>query len=183
MGAKCTLVLSYNEKLARKQGHSLHNGIEKLKAQIREKWATYKRTPNKVPAGVETLRKESRYKDYIAIDCQQGQPVFSTTTAVEDKNKGFGRDLLFSSDTKAEAGWVITQYHAKHRVEDDFKLLKNPEFIRWRPSRHWTDTKLRAFGFCCVVALVLIRVMELKAAEAGLAMSPAVLKRKLSSFP
>jgi len=179
MGVKCTLVLTYSEKLARKQEHSLHNGIEKLKTQIREKWAAYKRTPKKVPAGVETLRKESRYKDYLAIDCQQGQPLFSTTTAVEEKKKGFGRNLLFSSDAKAEAGWVITQYHAKDRVEDDFKLLKNPELIRWRPSRHWTDTKLRAFGFCCVMALVLIRVMELKAAQAGLAMSPAVLKEEL----
>jgi transposase len=179
MGVKCTLVLTYNEKLARKQEHALHNAIAKLKTQIREKWATYKRSPKKVPAGVETLRKESRYKDYLAIDCQQGQPVFSTTAAVEDKKKGFGRNVLFSSDTRAEAGWVITQYHAKDRVEDDFKLLKNPELIRWRPSRHWTDTKLRAFGFCCVMALVLIRVMELKAAQAGLAMSPAVLKEEL----
>jgi len=182
MGIQCTLVLTYNGKLARKQAHSLDNGIEKLKAQLREKWATYKRTPNKVPAGVETLRNKSRYKHYLAIECQHGQPVFSTTTALEDKKRGLGKNLLFASDPKAEAGWVIAHYHAKDRVEDDFKLLKNPELIRWRPSRHWTDTKLRAFGFCCVMALVLLRVMERKAAQAGLAMSPAVLKEELSDL-
>lgn len=48
--------------------------------------------------------------------------------------------------------------------------------------RHWTDTKIRAFAFCAVMSLVLIRVMELKAAQAGLQMSPAVLKEELSDL-
>ena len=54
--------------------------------------------------------------------------------------------------------------------------------IRWRPCRHWTDTKIRAFGFCCVMALLLLRVMELKAAHVGLRMSPAVLKQELDDL-
>ena len=41
---------------------------------------------------------------------------------------------------------VITEYHAKERIDDDFKLLKLPKLIRWRPCRHWSDTKIRAFG-------------------------------------
>ena len=48
--------------------------------------------------------------------------------------------------------------------------------------RHWTDTKIRAFGFCCVMSLVLIRVMEFKAAQAGLKMSPQVLKEEFSDL-
>jgi hypothetical protein len=36
MGVECTLVVTYNEKLRRKQEHSLHNGIAKLEQQIRE---------------------------------------------------------------------------------------------------------------------------------------------------
>ena len=183
MGIECTLVLTYNDKLARKQHHSLRNGIEKLKRQIREKRATYKRSPKQVPAGIETLRKKSRYKDYLRVACQDGQPVFSERTdAIADKAKHFGKNLLFTSHLDAEAGWVISQYHAKDRIEDDFKLLKLPELIRWRPCRHWTDTKIRAFGFCCIMALVLIRVMQRKTVEAGLAMSPGVIKEELSDL-
>lgn len=186
MGVECTLVLTYHDKLRRKQEHSLQNGIDKLQRQIREQWDTYKRTPKAVPKGITNLIQQSRYGDCVAVSCQDGQPVFSTTpateAAVERRRKHFGKNLLFSSCQEAEAGWVITQYHAKDRVEDDFKLLKDPELIRWRPSRHWTDTKLRAFGFCCVMALLLIRVMELKAFQAGLRMSPAVLKEELSDL-
>ena len=47
---------------------------------------------------------------------------------------------------------------------------------------HWTDTKIRAFGFCCVMTLVLIRVMQLKADQAGLKMSPLVLKEELTDL-
>jgi len=167
MGIDCLLVLTYNPKLARKQEHTLQNGIKKLKRQVREKWGGYKLPPRTVPKGVLTLIKDSRYGTFITISCKDGQPVFgsdeSTLKATETRRKRFGKNLLFSSDLQAQAGWVIEQYRAKDRIEDDFKLLKDPEGIRWSPSRHWTDTKIRAFAFCCVMALLLIRVMEIKA--------------------
>jgi len=183
MGIDCLLVLTYNPKLARKQEHTLHNGIKKLKRQVREKWGGYKLPPRTVPKSVLTLIKDSRYGAFITISCKDGQPVFgsdeSTLKAMETRRKRFGKNLLFSSDLQAQAGWVIEQYRAKDRIEDDFKLLKDPEGIRWSPSRHWTDTKIRAFAFCCVMALLLVRVMEIKATQAGLRMSPAVLKEEL----
>ena len=67
-------------------------------------------------------------------------------------------------------------------IEDDFKLIKDPELIRWRPCRHWTDTKIRAFGFCCVMALLLIRVMHRNAAYSGIHMSPALIKQELDDL-
>ena len=83
---------------------------------------------------------------------------------------------------QAESSWIITQYLGKERVENDFKLLKDPELIRWRPSRHWTDTKICAFGFCCVMALLLIQVMLQKVERAGMRMSAAVLKEELTDL-
>ena len=102
--------------------------------------------------------------------------------AVYTKRKRHGKNLLFCSDDKAESGWIITQYLSKEKVENYFKILKDPELIRWRPGRHWTDTKIRAFGFCCVMALVLIQVMLQKVDRAGLRMSAAVLKEELTDL-
>jgi transposase len=136
-----------------------------------------------VPQGILTLLRESRYGDCLTVSCKEGKPFFETLpAALEQRRKSFGKNLLFSSDLQAESAWIIQQYHAKDRIENDFKLLKNPELIRWRPSRHWTDTKIRAFGFCCVMALMLIRVREILTTEAGLPMSPAVLKEELSDL-
>jgi len=182
MGVPCVLVLTYNDALQRKQEHSLQNGLEKLKRQIQEKWNAYKRRPQNIPTGIRSLLQASRYKDCLALSLREGQLLLTETEGVNKRRARFGKNLLFCADPDAQSGWVIEQYRAKDRVEDDFKLLKDPEIIRWRPCRHWTDTKIRAFGFCCVMALLLLRIMELKAARAGLRMSPAVLKQELDDL-
>jgi len=182
MGIPCALVLTYNEALHRKQAHTLQNALDKLKRQIGEKWNAYKRPPKNIPAGIQSLLHQSRHKDCLTLSLREGQLVITETQAVEKRRAHFGKNLLFCANPDAEPGWIIEQYRGKDRVEDDFKLLKNPEMIRWRPCRHWTDTKIRAFGFCCVMALLLLRVMELKAAHAGLRMSPAVLKQELDDL-
>jgi hypothetical protein len=182
MGIDCALVMTYNDKLARKQEHSMQNGIKKLKQQIIVKWNEYKRKPAVMPSGILSMMKESRYGKYIEVKCEGGAPAFSNTTAVDEARKRFGKNLLFSGDTEADPSWVIMNYHDKNRVEESFKLLKDPQLIRFRPMRHWTDTKIRAFGFCCVMSLILIRVMMLIAAEAGIGMSAAVLKTELSDL-
>ena len=182
MGIPCVLVLTYNDVLHRKQEHALQNALDKLERQIREKWNAYRRSPKEIPTGIQSLLRESRHKDCLALSLRQGKLVITQTHAVEKRRAHFGKNLLFCANSDAESAWIIEQYRGKDRVEDDFKLLKDPELIRWRPCRHWTDTKIRAFGFCCVMALLLLRVMELKAAHAGLRMSPAVLKQELDDL-
>ena len=101
---------------------------------------------------------------------------------MEERAKRFGKNLVFTGELEAESSWILAQYLAKHRIEEDFKLLKDPELIRWQPMRHWTDTKVFGFGFCCVMALVVIRLMQLTAHRAGMKMSAAVLKEELTDL-
>ena len=181
-GITCTLILTYNSKLAKKQEHTLQAKLTKLERQIREKWHSYKRKPKAIPAGVKSLLKESRYGKYLKVEYREGDLAITQTEAVAAQRQRFGKNLLFCSDENAESTWIIAQYRNKERVEQDFKLLKDPELIRWRPTRHWTDTKIRAFGFCCVMALILIQTMLQKVSQAGLQMSAAVLKTALTDI-
>lgn len=182
MGVKCQLVLTYYEPLARKQKHTIENGVEKLKKALQEKWKQYKRIPKKVTPGILSLIKKNRYGKYLQVKCKEGELTFHDTQNYGEQEPYFGKNLLFTDQLKASPPWVIEQYHSKDKVEDGFKLLKDPGLIRWQPMRHWTDTKIRAFAFCAVMSLVIIRVMELKAAKAGLQMSPAVLKEELTDL-
>ncbi|MEW6736496.1 MAG: IS1634 family transposase [Acidobacteriota bacterium] len=182
MGVNCALVLTYNACLARKQEHTLQQGIARLKEQIQQKLDQYKRRPKEITEGITTLLDQSHYGKYIRPIYQDGNLIFEETKAIVEKRKRFGKNLLFTNELAASADWVITQYHAKNKVEDGFKLLKNLELICWQPARHWTDSKIRAFGFCAIMSLVLIRVMELKAVQAELRMSPALLKQELSDI-
>lgn len=181
-GIECALVLTYNPKLARKQEHTLRQGIDKLKQSILAAWNSYKHPPKETPKKVVRLLQESRFGSCLNVLCQNGQPLFSETEEVERRQKRWGKNLLFASNSAAESPWIVEQYRGKERIEDDFKLLKDPGLIRWRPARHWTDTKIRAFGFCCVMALVLMQVMLQKTERAGLRMSAAVLKEELTDL-
>ena len=78
--------------------------------------------------------------------------------------------------------WVIAQYKERNNIEEVFRTLKDVELIRIRPIRHFTDSKIRAHIFCCVMSFLLIRMMQLKTRQAGIEMSPVVLKEELSDL-
>ena len=89
---------------------------------------------------------------------------------------------MFSSKPDADPGWVIQCYKDKNCVEEMFGNLKDPDLIRIRPLRHWTDTKIQAYIFSCVMAYTVLQLMVLKVEKAGLKMSPNLLKEELSDL-
>lgn len=183
MGTQCALILTYNETLARKQEHSMQRGIEKLKRKVRQRWGELKRTPKRTPKSVLSIAAKDRYGKFIKIRCRKGRPHFQTVhEQIDQRRQRMGKQILFSDQTQAESHWIIEQYKSKEIIEDGFKLLKSPDLIRFRPFRHWTDTKIRAFGFCCVMSLLLIRIMLRQAEEADLKMSANLLKEELSDL-
>jgi len=183
MGIDCAIVATYNPALARKQEHSLHNGIDKLKSKVRKHWAQLKRTPKRTPAAVVSLVAKDRYGKFIRIRCRGGKPHFQLVDKeIQNRRQRMGKQILFSDRLGAESEWIIRHYQSKEKIENGFKLLKAPDLIRFRPCRHWTDTKIRAFGFCCVMALVILRIMQRKAELANLKMSANVLKEELSDL-
>ena len=183
MGVKLKLVLTYNNKLYRKQQNSLNTGINKLKEKIEQKWSEYKRIPKRVPQGIKNILMESYYGKYLTVRCRKGKPVFlEQSENINKKKMTLGKTLLFASNLNKESWEIIELYHSKDKVEDGIKLLKAPHLISWQPMRHWTDSKIRAFAFCNIMALVLIRIMEYKTTINDLKMSPQVLKQELKDL-
>ena len=183
MGIECIVLVTYNEDLYRKQEHTLYASIDKLKKKLQDKFDSYKRRPASIPQGIGSMLKQDRYGIYLNVSVKDKKLVF---TEVQEeillKRKSFGKNIIFTNKLDAEPVWIISQYKNKERIEDDFKLLKTPELIRFRPIRHWTDTKIYALGFCCIMSLVLLKVMQIKAEYAGLKMSPLVLKEELKDM-
>lgn len=183
MGVDCAVVLTFNSATKRKKEHSLRRGIDKLKTQMAEKWADYKTPHESVTRGLISLQDKSRYGSCLKPSVQEGKlQLDENTEEIEKRKKRFGKSLIFSNMVDAETGYLIDTYHQKTIIEDDFQLLKDSQVIRFRPIRHWTDSKIRAYAFCCVIALTLMRVMQWKAQRAGYKMSPRLLKDELSDI-
>jgi len=183
MGIPCAVVLTFNPATKRKQEHSMVRGIERLKRDLLERWNTYKRKPTAVPPGLLSIRKKSDYARCVEISVLDREIRFEDKKEeIEARKKRFGKSLIFSNMLEAETGYLIETYHHRNTIENDFQLLKDQAIIRFRPIRHWTDSKIRAYAFCCVIALTLMRVMQWKALQNGYKMSPALLKEELSDI-
>lgn len=182
-GMTFKLVLSYSDILYRKNEHTFNNSIEKFKAQVNKKWFEYKKVPNKVTDGINTMLKDSKHKDYLTINCKKGHLCFKTDNLkIEEKKKYWGKHIIFSSNLDKAYDNIIEFYNSKDKIEKGFELIKSPDLIRWIPMRHWTDSKIRAFAFSCVMSLILIRIMELKLERENLKMSPNVIKQELQDL-
>lgn len=183
MGHRCVLVMTYNAKLARKQRASLSRGMARLKDKLDEKYRSYKTRPLQMTAGLNTIVQDSRYKNFVAVSVDQdGLHVEIDQHHYQDYEKRLGKNLLFTSRQNAETAWIIQCYKEKDDLEKLFREMKDPQLIRIRPLRHWTDTKIRAYIFCCVMSVVLMRLMQYKAEQAQLAMSVSVLKEELADI-
>lgn len=182
-GMTLKLVLTYDDKLYRKQVHTINNSIEKFKTQVKRKWLEYKKIPNEVPDGINTMLKKSKHRDYLNIKCIKGLLCFEIDNLkIEEKKKYWGKHIIFSSNINKSYDYIISSYNSKDKIEKGFELLKSPDLIRWIPMRHWTDSKIRAFAFSCVMSLMLIRIMELKLDREDMKMSPNVIKQELQDL-
>ena len=177
---ECVVILTFNAARKRKQIHSLRRGTEKLKNEITKKWNSYKKTPKSITPGMNTMLKKSRYGECIKISVVKGVPYFKENSEeIQKREKRFGKNLVFSNMLEAEPGYLIDTYIEKNIIENDFHLLKDVTLIRFRPIRHWTDSKIRAFAFCCVISMILIKIMQWLAEQNGYKMSTTVLKDEL----
>jgi transposase len=183
MGMDCAVVLTYNQTTARKKAHSLRRGIDKLKRDLTVRWDSYKKRSDSLTAGMLSMHKASDYASCVTLSVQDGELYLEENVQeIKAREKRFGKSLIFSDMLAAETGYLIDTYHQRNVIENDFQLLKDQTIIRFRPVRHWTDTKIRAYAFCCVVAMTIMRVMQWKARSAGYTLSPHVLKDELSDI-
>ncbi|MBN2260526.1 MAG: IS1634 family transposase, partial [Clostridiales bacterium] len=183
MDIDCVIVLTFYAPTKRKQMHSLKRGIEKLKDEIVKKWDSYKKIPECVTPGINTMKEKSRYGACIEVSVRDKRLHFEENTEeIKKREKRFGKNLIFSNILEAETGYLIDTYNEKNMIEDDFQLLKDNTIIRFQPIRHWTDSKIRAYAFCCVVSMILMRVMQWMTEQQGYKMSANVFKDELTDI-
>jgi len=183
MEKECLLVMTHSDALAKKQEYTLQNSIAKLSAKLQEKYSAYKKKPIAITKGLESILNDSRLKVFINLVIENEElKIEQNNDAFLKRRKTFGKNLLFTSKINASIEWVIAQYKDRNDIEDVFRTLKDVELIRIRPLRHFTDSKIRAHIFCCVMSFLLIRLMQQKAYAANLKMSHTVLKEELSDL-
>ncbi len=180
-GQQAAVVLTYGEKLARKQRLAFMHGIRRLKAEMRRAHKAHVADdPEKLVAALAGVHGKSRFGKYLDWDFRPdgGLSLRFNDAAWQQKKLEFGKRLLFSTEPSLSTKEIVTLYNQdKTQIEDDFKEIKSPDLLRFSPIRHFTDTKVRLYGFVCVIALMVFKLMEYKTRDLNL--SPNVLVSEL----
>jgi transposase len=93
-----------------------------------------------------------------------------------------GKNVLFTD----QDGWsdeeIVRAYRSQYHIEDAFKRMKDPQFVSWRPLRHWTDQKVRVHAFYCVLALLLAALLRRALAQQQVPLSITQILETLSQI-
>ena len=96
---------------------------------------------------------------------------------------------LLSSATHlftARADWsdqqIVRGYRSQSHVEAAFRSMKDPHYLTFRPTHHWTDQKLRVHALYCVIALMITSPLRRQLAKAGIPLSLARMIRTLADI-
>lgn len=188
-GAERTVLVTFNQELYDAQVQTLerevHKRIQKLYAleQSLERWHGVSRggrrpTIEATRRAVARILNGRHMKELVHVDVTTDDTKLPRL-AYRQNYDGFatlqrmllGKTLLFTDRDDWSVAQIVSAYRSQHHVESDFRRLKDPYHLAFRPAYHWTDQKLRVHAFTCVLALLLCNLLRKKVAAVGLPLS------------
>jgi len=96
------------------------------------------------------------------------------------KRVRLGKRILCTDNHSWTTEEIILGSRAQSHIEQAFRQMKDPHWVSFSPSFHWTDQKLRVHAFYCIIALMLSSLLQRKAAQGGLRLTIPALYEQLS---
>lgn len=80
----------------------------------------------------------------------------------------FGKNIIITSHHHWSTDQIVRASLDRYQVEHAFRQTKAGEFGSFRPTWHWTDSKLRCHLLSCVVALTYLNLIRLWLNRSGI---------------
>jgi transposase len=93
----------------------------------------------------------------------------------------FGKRILITDRSEWSEEQILLAYRGQSEVEAAFRQLKDDEHMAVRPQYHWTDQKICVHTFCCLLALMLGRILEFQARQLHFSQGLSALLDQLAS--
>lgn len=196
-GVERTVLCTYNQPLFTSQQKTLRREIRKRQQKlVRLKGALqrYREHRRGKAPSIEGTQKKVKailsgrhMKELFSSKVSQGSDnlprlSFRFRDKAWDKLRAtlLGKTILFTDRDDWTDEQIVLAYRSQSHVEASFRRMKDPRFLTFRPTHHWTDQKLRVHAFYCVLALMIASLLRRKLAKAGTQVSIRRLMEKLS---
>ncbi|OGF58672.1 MAG: hypothetical protein A2Y62_03980, partial [Candidatus Fischerbacteria bacterium RBG_13_37_8] len=182
---KMAMVILFSKKLYRGQMHGFKKALAKAITYLKEIDGTRKKIDTVIRELKNLLSKEHVKEVLILQITNEGNKIQASWYI--DKQvyqyllkEYFGRKVLFSSNLDWTDAEIIEAYYGLGKIENYFRILKNPFHFSVRPQYHWTDQKIKVHVFTCLVGLILTALLFKKLQDNHIAISPTRMLHKLS---
>jgi transposase len=187
-GRQRTLVVTHNDNLLHGQLQGLTAALDKARDRLREiQTRLRRRREGRIRGGkaptAASIRKQAQdalagqhVKTVLEVEVQEGKiPTLSfqtnQTALSRLVEKQLGKTILFTDNDEWTNEEIVLGYRSQHHIEDAFRQMKHPHYLSWQPMYHWTDGKIRAHAFICVLALTLSSLLQRTLQGKGLDLS------------
>jgi transposase len=183
-GGMRTVLVTFNQNLLDGQLQGLTASLNKARRKLRalqrqlKRWREGK-VKGKAPT-LEPVRKQVQaicsgqfvkliLKAEVCAVRKGLELTFFTHQAALDRlcRAQLGKTILFTDNADWTEEDIVNAYRSQHHIENAFRQMKNPHFLGWSPMFHWTDSKIQVHAFYCVLALLLISLLQRELARQG----------------
>lgn len=198
-GAPRTVVVTFNDNLytaqlttlteqiskARRQLDALQRRLARHRSgQVKGKSPTLAGTQNQV----KQILKARHLKDVLEVRVSEKDGQVSLTYRVRRAgierlgSTLFGKTIVFTDQPEWSNEQIVPAYRGQYRVENAFRTMKDPHFVSFSPCFHWTDQKLRVHAFYCVLALLVVSLLQRELHQQGIDLSIAEALESLAGI-
>lgn len=196
-GVQRTVLVVFNRPLYQSQVKTLRREINKrcrkLTTLHRALQRSVRRTQGKKPT-LEGTRKRvdgilsgRHMKDLFSAEVTAGKGShiklrwrFKANAWKTLQKTLLGKTILFTDRADWSDEQIVRAYRSQAHVESAFRAMKDPHFLSFRPTHHWTDQKLRVHALYCVIALMVTTLLRRQLAQAGISLSLARMLDRLA---
>ncbi len=192
-GKERTVVITHNPASARKKDYTLDNKLETLRESLLTFRRNYRESKPHWRKPDDIVRRYERLSENLHIGSQYYQLEFSDQPTPEmtfkknihqiQKSKAcFGRNVIVTDNHDWTTDDIVQLTLDRYYVEKQFRASKDHRHISMKPFYHWTDSKIRCHLLCCVMALTVMRLLELRIENAkietslGSSSGPAIIE-------
>ena len=73
-----------------------------------------------------------------------------------------GKNMIVTDNSRWRTEDIVLASLDRYKIENQFKVSKDPFQVRVNPMFHWTDGKIRCHLLTCMMAMTALRLLELK---------------------
>lgn len=171
-GSERTVVITHNPLTARKKVYTFASKIETVREELleyrrkyreqRPHWRDADAIEQRYHRLCERLHVSCRYYDVEFSDDEPDMNFRKNVYQVEKAEMLFGRNVIVTDNHDWTTPEIVQLSLDRNGIEQQFRASKSSDHVYLNPMYHWTDSKIRCHLLTCIIALTVLRLLEIR---------------------